>query len=608
MSPKMGKTDAYLLQSFRSLEATSKELFTDSGVSPTITMLIRLRDPGRFEGPPGFEEFSRLGNIISGRGTIEAFEMLQNDPNVLGIEASRPVNAPENAPVAPEHAASSPVASSSLTFVRAAAVHLGPPAETGDHALVAVLDGGIDVLHQTFLDAAGVSRIVEIWDQTDSSGPGPHTIHGEVKANYGTVHTASQIAGYIAHQRVPAGLARGSAHGTHVASIAVGRPLAPPQDAPGVGFPGGVAPDARIVVVVTKTDVAEGDPFSLGYSTSHCDALSYVRAVADRLGLPLVVNVSQGMNAGAHDGTSLLEAAFDEFTGGGRDPGVAIVKAAGNERSFAGHARIALGANAFDTFTWESKELPHTEDVVELWFEACDEFRFSLVDPKGQRVGPVTWAEPELSNRLQTGNQVVMSYTRYHHDNGDSRLLVTVGIGLGTAITPGTWTLEVESGRVASDGIIDAWMERNNSRPVVFTSHLEEEGTLSIPGTARTVIAVGAVQAAFPLRPSSSTSFGPTRDRRQKPEVVAPGVEVLGADARSGIGCRPDTGTSMAAPHVTGAIALLFSHLAKQGATLPNAAQIRAALTQQTQNFSGRYTPGGGYGVIDVQALLNAFS
>jgi hypothetical protein len=58
---------------------------------------------------------------------------------------------------------------------------------------------------------------------------------------------------------------------------------------------------------------------------------------------------------------------------------------------------------------------------------------------------------------------------------------------------------------------------------------------------------------------------------------------------------------------VTGAIALLFSHMKKRGARLPNAAQIRAALTQQTQNFNGQFTPGRGYGVIDVQKLIDAF-
>jgi len=47
----------------------------------------------------------------------------------------------------------------------------GTFSELGDKALVAIIDDGIDVLHEAFLDAAGRSRIIGIWDQTDTDGP-----------------------------------------------------------------------------------------------------------------------------------------------------------------------------------------------------------------------------------------------------------------------------------------------------------------------------------------------------------------------------------------------------------------------------------------------------
>ena len=63
----------------------------------------------------------------------------------------------------------------------------------------------------------------------------------------------------------------------------------------------------------------------------------------------------------------------------------------------------------------------------------------------------------------------------------------------------------------------------------------------------------------------------------------------------------------MAAPHVTGAVALVLSYCAKHGLAIPNAIQIAAALRGTTQNFSGRHTPSLGYGALDARALLGAF-
>jgi len=588
MPTSMGKTDAYLIQSFETEIAVSKSLegLNESTPPVMLTMLLRVRDVERWSPPAGFQLLSRLGAILSGRGTVEALMALEQDPNVLSIEASRPAGLPD---------AVSPVA-----FIKADLVHTAAVAEKGDQAMVALVDAGIDVLHEAFLDDQGNSRIVEVWDQTDDSGPGPNAFYPALLASYGTVHTAAQIAQYVSSQSAPATLASGNPHGTHVGSIAAGRAVG--------GFTGGVAPEARIVAVVTKIKSGPGDPFSMGYSTSHVDALAYIKAVAGRLDLPVVVNVSQGMNAGAHDGTSLLEAAFDEFSGGGRDPGAVIVKSAGNERNFAGHARLTLASNMLEQLVWRCKAGFRSEDVFELWFMACDEFKFRVSDPSGGQTSVVSWGSPSLRETLPSGNVVVMSYTRYHHDNGDSRLMMVVQPGGASRITPGDWKLEIESVAVRSPGQIDAWVERDNSRSAEFANHLEEEMTLTIPATAHTVISVGAVSPSQPMQLMNFSSFGPTRDRREKPDVVAPGKDIVAADAGTKTGVRPDSGTSMAAPHVTGAIALLFSHLAKQpNASLPNAAQVRAALTQHAQNFSGHFTPSSGYGVIDVEALLEAF-
>ena len=251
----------------------------------TVSVLFRVSDPAwQPSSAPGLVVHSRTAGIISAEGSRDALRLLLRDPRVMSIEESRPGGTSECTVSMP------------LVNVNVRSEYEGPSGavyiEQGDKALVAVIDDGIDIHHEAFLSPDGTSRIVGIWHQTKAGTPPPGF-------TYGSYYDAAAIAAAVAQKRDP-GIGRNEeGHGTHVASIAAGRRCG--------AFWGGAAPAASLLVVITD------NTSSIGYSRPHADALTFIDAEATRLGLPVVVNVSQGMNSGAHDGKSPLEARFNAF-------------------------------------------------------------------------------------------------------------------------------------------------------------------------------------------------------------------------------------------------------------------------------------------------------
>jgi pimeloyl-ACP methyl ester carboxylesterase len=84
------------------------------------------------------------------------------------------------------------------------------------------------------------------------------------------------------------------------------------------------------------------------------------------------------------------------------------------------------------------------------------------------------------------------------------------------------------------------------------------------PANLEDCIAVGSVNADHPhlYGISSFSSRGPTSDGRSKPDVVAPGERIMSVNARfrgTQRLYRTESGTSMAAPHVSGLVAAFLS-------------------------------------------------
>ncbi|MCK5414251.1 MAG: S8 family serine peptidase, partial [Thermoplasmata archaeon] len=148
--------------------------------------------------------------------------------------------------------------------------------------------------------------------------------------------------------------------------------------------------------------------------------------------------------------------------------------------------------------------------------------------------------------------------------------------------------------------------------------------TCNPPSTAKNVITVGATgNDKWGVSSNTVTGFssrGPTDDGRMKPDVVMPGHQVASAQSNDGSSnsgwSKPSdgkssyvfaSGTSMSAPGVSGAAAVLTQYLVEdKGMDDPSPAMLKASLINGARPLSGYEYPGNvqGWGAVDLVKTL----
>jgi len=524
----------------------------------------------------GLEVTSMIGDVVAGFVNLSALEAVAAVPGLDVIEQSRPMRGELDL---------------SMPATRANLVHTGPPGRRGAGVIVGVIDSGIDWRHHAFRRADGSSRILRIWDQrltpvAGESSPAGFTFGVE----YTKAHIDANLAGGT--PPVPVRHADAGGHGSHVAGIAAGDGSVAGNGRPAFTFVG-MAPEADIVVVANTIGAG-----GLGDSANTLDAAGYIFGVAASLTRPAVINLSQGDYIGPHDGTSLLERGIDTLLG---TAGRAMVKSAGNAAQDEAHATGVVPAGGVLELPMAVSAGDTSDDTVDIWYEGPDRFGFSVVPPGGAASAVVNPPATTTIN-LPSGNRVFVDSTLNNPFNADNRIFLRIQRGTAGAIQTGTWRLRLH-GQVVTNGRAHAWIQRNHG-PVFLAPTVSAQSTISIPGTGRRIITVGSfvTRGAGVGSLSSFSSRGPTRDNRTKPEISAPGQAIISVlNGASGTNQYTSmSGTSMAAPHVAGAVALMLQR--RPTATI---AQIRACLTSTAVKdaFTGATTNNDwGFGKLDAKA------
>ena len=563
------KLSPWLAQQVKTVAASRSMTVSDA---ETIDVLVKFTgdaDPAAVLGTYGGECLTSIGGVHIVRLPLSRVEALSVDDRVARVEAERAPHAlldrvPGQIGADKASAASDPEL---------------PQAFTGKDVVVGIVDGGFDYLHPFFRDGKGKTRITWAADYlTDKKYIGTAAV------------TAAQ------HSSDAATLL----HGTHVAGIAAGSLVNDINDI----FYRGIATEADIAEAAVDTEIhAEGMGLS---SASSLRAFADIFALADEQQKPCVINYSMGDAMSFSNNRQLENEAIGTLL---EKPGHILVVAAGNaggtlrlahktadmlkagtgvcfntEEQFGAYLGIELKLLPTQTVTLRNMNSSYTTTNSEVSVTAED-----LAGMTRLSLGKKSLI---VVNRGQTADGFLVVYITSGNTTftDNERVLVTVG-GEGEAwlyADPFCACIEnmdkVENHAICTEGYSMTWPAQLDEVVAVGNmAHRLKIMTAADKYARRDSTDLTAYESTKgPGYIARSSSQGPTLGGVMKPDVCAPGVNVVSAlnnfinedtemeyagwlishmdtEYEEGYGYSmtlAQTGTSMSAPAVAGTIAL----------------------------------------------------
>lgn len=429
----------------------------------------------------------------------------------------------------------------------------------GAGVIVGFVDTGINYTDSLFRNVDGSTRIIGIWDQTNNSDNSNNIENETAKpfsafsALYGTQYTAEEI-NLALNSDDPVSIVPTrdeNGHGTFLASIAAGN-----RDER-AGF-SGAAPRASIAMVKLKPAKQYLRDFYLiqdgaeAYQENDIMmGVSYLYFLARKYSMPLVVCIPLGTNMGSHMGMSRLGQYLNQVS---LSNGSAVITAAGNETGARHHFRAVMDADT-DEVTAELRVGEREAGFsMELWAENMGAYTVGFISPTGE-------VAREISVPLRGENTVsflleqtqITVYTQIADVSAGSQFIF---MRFENPMS-GIWRILIRNSLDIRE-TFHIWLPvRGFISDETYFLRPDPDTTITDPGNARypiTVTAYDHTKNSIYIHASRGYSLS----GRIKPDLAAPGVNILGASV-SGRRLTRMSGTSVSAAHLAGAAAILLN-------------------------------------------------
>jgi subtilisin family serine protease len=546
-----GKSDASTQVALRKASRQTK-----AGVNKEIRMLAKVSkhfDAQKLKAQ-GIVVGSQAGDIVTLRLSPDKAALLDENADILQYSVAFDVF---------------PTMNRTRTDTRTDSVQAGlglPQAYTGEGVIVGITDWGFDYTNPNYNNNGESNRrLLRAWDQFRLAGPAPEGFdYGtEIDNRHDLLQAKCDTFGLYGY----------ATHGTHVAGISAGRGID--------GNYTGQAPYANLLFASFHLNGA-----------AWIDAVNWMKNVAKEEGKRLVINNSWGMyTLGPIDGTSLVSQAINNLS----DSGIVFVTSGGNCGDDKFHLSKTFVPGTSDTLRSLAKYYGSQEigQAIIMWGEPGKSFTGSFAMVNGEDSACFRWVNTTdgsfyLDSALTCGNDTLpFDITVESANTFNDRPHIQINVAknrnyeIHIAVTAEEGTVHVWNMTNLANGAGNMGAEFTRGRSLAYTKGDNACG-IGEPACAESCITVAA-HAADRTRPNGEleagiladfSSKGPVIDGRRKPDISAPGTDVVSSINyyttevytavmtysyvnRQYIWARM-SGTSMSCPAVTGIVALML--------------------------------------------------